>query len=136
MKLEVTGCIVRTVKLVLLAALLGLAAGGNAWADRGMGHGHGGFHHDGFHHGARVGVVIGGPLFWPPYPYYYPYYPYYGYGAPTVVVPAAPPTYIEQGQEAADPYWYFCRNPKGYYPYVKECSSGWQQVLPQPPAGN
>jgi hypothetical protein len=27
-------------------------------------------------------------------------------------------------------YWYYCDNPKGYYPYVRECSSAWQPIKP------
>ena len=27
--------------------------------------------------------------------------------------------------------WYYCRDAKAYYPYVRECPSGWQQVVPQ-----
>jgi hypothetical protein len=29
-------------------------------------------------------------------------------------------------------YWHYCRNPEGYYPYVKNCPNGWLQVAPQP----
>jgi len=28
--------------------------------------------------------------------------------------------------------WYHCAKPEGYYPYVKECRSGWEQVPAQP----
>jgi hypothetical protein len=90
-----------------------------------------------WHHGHdRFGVFIGAPIFpwyYPPYPYYYP---------PAVAVPAAPPTYVEQGSEPAQApaqqpqgYWYYCADAKAYYPYVKECSGGWQRVVPQPPQG-
>jgi hypothetical protein len=46
---------------------------------------------------------------------------------PAAPAPAAP--------VAAAPvnYWYYCAAAKGYYPYVKECPSGWQKVSPQPP---
>jgi hypothetical protein len=27
-------------------------------------------------------------------------------------------------------YWYYCQNPQGYYPYVKQCPSGWTKVPP------
>jgi len=27
-------------------------------------------------------------------------------------------------------YWYYCRNPQGYYPYVTSCPGGWVQVIP------
>jgi len=88
-------------------------------------------------HGARFGVWIGGPVWGPWYP---PYYPYYYPPAPVVVTPPSPPVYIDNGSATAAPpnsnsnYWYFCRNPQGYYPYVKECpGSGWERVPPQPP---
>lgn len=108
---------------LLSALLLGAfisGVSGSAWADRGHGHGH-------------VGVTIGGPLFWPSYPYYpAPYY-----GPPVIITPPPPPVYVEQGQDqeqdGAEQYWYFCRNPQGYYPYVKACPSGWQTVTPEPP---
>ncbi len=28
--------------------------------------------------------------------------------------------------------WYHCNKPEGYYPYVKNCRSGWEQVPAQP----
>lgn len=28
--------------------------------------------------------------------------------------------------------WYHCAKPEGYYPYVKDCRSGWEQVPAQP----
>jgi len=34
---------------------------------------------------------------------------------------------------APSQYWYFCNASKAYYPYVRECPSGWQRVTPQPP---
>ncbi len=30
-------------------------------------------------------------------------------------------------------WWYVCRKPAGYYPYIKECPSGWDKVAPTPP---
>lgn len=94
---------------------------------------------------ARVGIffgvpLIGAPYYYPPR-YYYPPYPgyypgYYPYAAPAVA--AAPPVYVEQGQESPQGatlpsnYWYYCTTPQGYYPYVKDCPNGWQQVSPQP----
>jgi hypothetical protein len=115
-------------KLALaLIFLLGAGASGVAAA-----HGH--FHHGHFHHGPRVGVVIGAPLAGP---WYYPpsYYPY----PPVVVAPAAPPVYIEQSQPEAPAQtqpndWYYCNNPDGYYPYVKQCPGGWQRIPAQPPS--
>jgi hypothetical protein len=114
----------------------------------------GGGHWRHHHSGARVGVFIGVPLAAPYYPYYYRP-PYYGY-APVITVPAAPTSYVEQSRAGvtsssdansannttntppqtnvnAGNWWYFCRNPQGYYPYVRECQQGWQQVAPKPP---
>jgi len=39
-------------------------------------------------------------------------------------------------QDQAPPAWYYCPESKAYYPYVKECPGGWQQVAPQPPPGH
>jgi hypothetical protein len=93
----------------------------------------------------RVGVYMGGPA----YPYYYPapvvpapYY-YAPYPPPVMVVPDQPDTtYIEQSQEAdeqsaAQPpqgTWWYCDKTKTYYPYVKQCASGWREVPATPPA--
>ena len=90
---------------------------------------------------AGVGIYFGAPwprYYYPPvgYPYAYPY----AY-APVVVAPAQPQVYIEQtpapaqAQPAPPPenYWYYCNNPQGYYPYVRDCAAGWQRVAPQPP---
>lgn len=89
----------------------------------------------GSHHRARVGVFIGAPVMFAPW--YYPHSYYYHY-PPTVVVPAAPTVYIEQGQTAlptqpTQAYWYYCPESKTYYPYVNQCVVPWQRVVPQPP---
>lgn len=102
-----------TTKLALVA--LALTAGcASAWADRGH---------------ARIGVYLGpywGP-WWGPPAYYY------NYSAPVVV---ERPVYVEtppvvQAAPAIS-YWYFCRSANAYYPYVKDCPSGWERVLPKP----
>jgi hypothetical protein len=110
---------------------------GGSWHGGGMSHGswHGGGWH-GRHHswGPRVffGVGVAAPLWWYPYGYAYPYpYAYPAY-SPPVVVESSPQTYIQQDTQAQQ-YWYYCQSPQGYYPYVKECPGGWQQVAPQPP---
>jgi hypothetical protein len=41
-----------------------------------------------------------------------------------------PPAELGQQQSS---YWHFCRNPEGYYPYVKECPGGWMKVAPPKP---
>lgn len=78
--------------------------------------------------GARVGIWFG-PVWGPVYPYPYPYY----YAPPPVVVRQEPEIYIEPQPSEEQNYWYYCTNPKGYYPYVKECSEGWTKVVPRPP---
>ncbi len=114
----------KTIKFALLLAILfGAAAVEPAWAAR--------VHHGGVRGRAHVGVFIGAPLLWPYYPG--PYYPGPYYYPPVVAQPSSPPLYIEQEPLFAQQYWYFCRNPQGYYPYVKQCLSGWLQVVPQPP---
>ena len=65
--------------------------------------------------------IVGG--FWYPYPA--PIYPY------PVYVPAAPPVY--SGPPPTQ-YWYFCSNPRGYYPYVTSCRVAWRPVPVTPPA--
>ena len=72
-------------------------------------------------------VWVGGPV-WYPYPYYAP--------PPVVVQPSAPQTYVQSRDTAPASYWYYCQSAKGYYPYVKECPSGWQRVAPQPSPGS
>ena len=77
---------------------------------------------------ARVGVFLGAPLFFAP-GFYHPYpvpYPAPGY------VPQM--EYIEQPPDPA--YWYFCPGSNAYYPYVKQCPGGWQQVVPPPAASS
>ena len=88
------------------------------------------------------------------YPYYGmgPYYvpgPYYETPGPAYL-PYPPSEYIEQDHVAPAPqagpapqaepapaepsaaaYWWFCPGANNYYPYVKTCPSGWQQVKPQ-----
>ena len=110
---------------------------GGSWHGGGMSHGgwHGGGWH-GRHHffGPRVflGVGVAAPFWWYPYGYAYPYpYAYPAYSTPEVVE-SSPQTYIQQDTQAQQ-YWYYCQSPQGYYPYVKECPGGWQQVAPQPP---
>jgi hypothetical protein len=74
------------------------------------------------------------PYYYRPYPYYYP--PYY----PQPVVVQQPPVYVEQqpAPAAAQPQqgsWYYCAASRSYYPYVRECASGWQPVAPTPQGG-
>ncbi|MDO9271167.1 MAG: hypothetical protein Q7T96_18845 [Methylobacter sp.] len=89
---------------------------------------------------SSFGFSFGVPLYSYPYyrdpfyrdPFYYPYY----YPPTVITVPVTPPVYIQQSPPAAQQYpsgyWYYCNNPEGYYPYIKECPRGWQQVEPIP----
>jgi hypothetical protein len=84
------------------------------------------------HYHSRVVVGFGfGPYWGWPGPYYYPpaYYP------PAVIVasPPAPTQYVERAEQPQSGYWYYCEPSRGYYPYVKDCPSGWKAVPPTPP---
>lgn len=86
------------------------------------------------------------PLWAPPIYHGIPWYGgayWYGPGYTTVVpVPTQPPVYIERGPDEGAPvpqaaapgqgWWYWCSDPQGYYPEVRECPDGWQPVAPQP----
>ena len=66
----------------------------------------------------------------PRYPYYYgPWYPYY-YAPPPFIAQDQPGIYVQPEQQPAD-YWYYCKDPQGYYPYVKKCPDGWMKVVPE-----
>lgn len=104
----------------------------------GRGHWRGGFHGGKQFHDGRgpVGVFVGAPVVFGGWTYVSPYY----YFPPAYYYPPAPypPTYIEQGGGQPVPpapayYWYYCPDAKAYYPYVKECLGGWQQIVPQAP---
>ncbi len=126
---------------VLILLVAGLMVSESAMARGGRG-GHGGGHS----YGARIGVgiALGAPIYGLGYysaPYYsYPYaYPAYAYPAPAYAYPGpamAPAQYVQQGAPQAAPApqqdWFFCPNSNAYYPYVRECPSGWQRVPSQP----
>ena len=54
--------------------------------------------------------------------YYYPQ-PIYPYPDPFV-----PPVVVAPAPAPGAQFWYFCRNPRGYYPYVSRCVVPWQAV--------
>ena len=141
-------------KACLVIALVGSITSISVWARGGAGHGGGhygggwgghyggshysggwGYGHRGNYGGSSFGFYFGAPFY--PYPYF-PYRPPYYYPPAIVTVPAIPPVYIQQTPPASQSnpsgYWYYCNNPEGYYPYIKECPNGWQQVEPIPPA--
>ena len=68
---------------------------------------------------------------WPYYSYGgYPYlgWPYYSSAYHSDVI-TTPPVYNEPEQQQAN-YWYYCTNPQGYYPYIRNCPGGWLTVVP------
>lgn len=137
--------------------LICIITSNNVWAHGGGGHGGGGHFggggqfggghfgggHFGGHHGGwgfsrgfyGLGFGFGPGYYGGYYPFYGGYGGYYGY-PPVVTVPAIPPVYIQQSPSVAQQYqsgyWYYCSNPEGYYPYIKECLTSWQQVEPRP----
>ncbi len=106
--------------------------------------GTGGGWHGGYYGGWRGGYgwygfgLWGYPYGWG-YPYAYPYgYPYYGYPYSypyAYSYPSYPPadTQLPVPSEPQQSYWYYCQDPQGYYPYVRNCPGGWTQVVPTPP---
>jgi hypothetical protein len=53
------------------------------------------------------------------------------YGRPVsqqAQAPAAQPQ-----PESTTPTWFFCADSQSYYPYVQNCASSWQRVMPHPP---
>lgn len=114
----------RIIISAMVVILFGSMAGTTAEARRG----HGG-------HGPRVGIGLWlGPGWWGPL--YYPsyYYPSY-YPEPPLVIQQQPEVYVQPAPQEEQPaYWYYCTAQQGYYPYVKECPSGWMKVVPTPPA--
>jgi hypothetical protein len=80
---------------------------------------------------ARIFVGIGvGPWWGDPY-YYAPYYaPPPVYVAPP---PYMPPAYVPPTSYVAPAaMWYYCDDPAGYYPYVKNCYGPWHPVPARP----
>src|SRR5690242_15228286 len=98
----------RTIKAMLGAGLVALAALSAATPALARGH---------VHWGVSIGVPLWGPGYYPyPYPYAYPYPAYY---PPVVAAPVSPPVYIERADQQAtapaDNYWYYCPAAKAYY---------------------
>ena len=81
-------------------------------------------HWHGYYRGWGPGIFWGGPIVVGPL-----FYPPYGRYAPPPVVVQQSPVYVQPQKEDVN-YWYYCENPKGYYPYVSSCPSGWMKVVP------
>jgi hypothetical protein len=88
-------------------------------------------------HGGRLGWYwVLGPSFYfysaPVYPYPDPFIPPVVVPAPTVIAPppvvAVPPPAIVAPSPAVR-YWYLCKKPYGYYPYVPACYGRWHAVV-------
>ena len=107
---------------------------------------------------AHVGIHVGGPAVvghvhvgrwhhhhhghwgWPHWGVWVsPFYVPYAVPAPVLIEPATPPTWIEKPRAPGDAgatnppsgYWYWCYEPRGYHPEVKECPGGWHRVPPR-----
>ena len=144
-----------TLAAAMLAASLPAAAGG------GHGRGYGGYGHSHARVGVYIGApLLFAPWWVESRPYYYPSY---YYAPPPVVVrervvvvreplvfydergnpvlPAQPQAQAQVQQAptgqpqpgAPAPTWYFCADSQKYYPYVQNCASPWQHVIPQSP---
>lgn len=124
----------------------GRSGGSGPGAHGGSGGGHHGWHGGGYagrrHYGGGawygggyrgwygpgVGIYLGGPVYWGPWGY--PYYGAYAGGYPYLAYPPEPMVYVEQSSAPSANYWYYCRDPAGYFPYVQQCSSAWMTVVP------
>jgi hypothetical protein len=126
-------------RIGMLLILVTLIVGGTVPAYAGYGYrgygyrGHGyrgyGYRGHGYYGYKRPSVLITPQIVVPfGLPYLYP---------PVVVSP--PPVYVQPAPQVyvqpppPQPYWYYCDNPQGYYPYVAQCLGGWRQVAPAPP---
>lgn len=139
-----------SLKRIFGAGLLGLVvlASGPAMADY-RGHyehrGHGNYGHGDRGHGGRnmawgVGGLVAGvmiaealsnrqPVYSPaPAPVYVqPAQVVYSPPQPVYMPPPAP---VVSYQPEVASNWYYCQRPQGYYPYVRECRTGWIAVQP------
>ena len=120
------------VLMTVILALGSLSASAHGWRGRGY------YADDDVRWGISVGPDWWGPEWgsgWGPYPYYN----YYNYPPPVIVQQPSDMYVLPQREPPpAEPsYWYYCPDPKGYYPYVKKCPKGWMKVVPQttPPEG-
>lgn len=133
-------------QLYWVAGLLALTAHDVALARSGRGYEHHVHERHGQRHGHfNLGIAMGGfnhgfygSAFYPYGHYVYPgsffVPPRYGFLS-IVTAPVKPTVYIQREQTAAAHsqanYWYYCRNPEGYYPSIKNCREDWIKVAPQ-----
>ena len=104
----------------------GHSGGGHGSSSHSGGHGHHGSGHHHRHSVFFVGAFAGGPYWW----WWNGPYLYDGPWLPEVVDPLPVP----EGVDASEGFWwYYCADSQTYFPYVQQCASEWQRVLPQPP---
>lgn len=117
----------------------GHGGGGHGGGGHGGGGHYGGGHgggHGGGYYGGHSSFYLGYGGYYPAPYYYYPYYSYYPTYYPTRVVanePATQTVYVEKSAQAEPYYWYYCTDPKGYYPHIERCPTGWLKVVPRSP---
>jgi hypothetical protein len=98
--------------------------------------GHGGHRHGG---GGYGGVIVASPFPGGPSPNPYPS-PYPGpFPGPNPIPYPGPGPYPSSGSAEPGDYrplptaWFFCDDPRGFYPYVKTCTHDWRAVAITPP---
>ena len=93
------------------------------------GHGHGWGHYKRRpHHGWGRDHYRGSHFYWRG-SFVIPLHPYGYYSPPPVVIQQQPPVYVQPEQQEEN-YWYYCPDPQGYYPYIRDCAGGWMKVVP------
>jgi hypothetical protein len=119
------------IALIMAALTIGSAVPASAWRGYG-GYGYRGYGYGyrGYGYGYRGSSVVIVPRIVVPFGFSYAYPPVV-VGAPPVYVQPSPQVYVQP--PPPQPYWYYCDNPQGYYPYVPQCPGGWRQVTPTPP---
>lgn len=149
--------------LLLITAITAMSAVSLPADAGGYGRGHGHFGHSHARVGVFIGApLLFAPYWAAPRPYYYPSYyydppvvvrervvvreplvyydergnpvPAQAQAQPQVQAQAAQPPQAGQPQAGVPaPAWYFCADSQKYYPYVQDCASPWQRVVPQSP---
>jgi hypothetical protein len=90
----------------------------------------GGHGHHGGHFSGSIWIGPGWGIAWPG-----PCYPlYYSCDVPRTAVQPGYEENVRAPAPEEEDYWYYCRKPEGYYPYVKKCPGGWMKVVPPPEA--
>ncbi|MGD9226626.1 MAG: hypothetical protein PVF26_09015 [Desulfobacterales bacterium] len=93
------------------------------------GHGHGWRHPGWWGHRSGWRHHHRGPHFYWRGSFVIPWHPYGYHPPPPVIIQQQPPVYV-QPEQPEENYWYYCPDPQGYYPYIRNCESGWMKVVP------